>query len=166
MAIDKAKQRPDVLFAAALCSITSGPCEYWLPQMIEMRRVGRIPRNLALVASAGADGLRVPIPDSTLRHLFPLKPQKTPRPGSAKFEGFWPTSNMDQERVREAVGVLVDHKMEGSAMQTTAKAVARTPSWTKVPEVVEVFMKQAKWLAATAEGHEHEYDEYFINIEG
>lgn len=164
--IDKAKQRPDVLFAAALCSITSGPCEYWLPQMIEMRRVGRLPRNLALVASAGADGLRVPIPESTLRHLFPLKPSKTPRPGSAKFEGFWPTSNLDQERVREAVGVLVDRKMEGSAMQSTAKAVARTPSWTKVPEVVEVFMKQAKWLEATAEGNEHEYDEYFINIEG
>lgn len=164
--IDKAKQWPDVLFAAALCSITSGPCEYWIPQMIEMRRVGRLPRNLALVASAGADGLRVPIPESILRHLFPLKPSKSPRPGSAKFEGFWPTSNLDPERVREAVEVLVDRKMEGSAMQRTAKAVARTPSWTKVPEVVEVFMNQAKWLEAMAEGNEHEYDEYFINIEG
>ncbi|MGH0256300.1 hypothetical protein NKY39_12145 [Sinorhizobium meliloti] len=165
-AIDKAKERPDALFAAALCSITSGPCEYWLPQMIEMRRVGRLPRNLALVASAGVDGLRVPIPDSTLRHLFPLKPSKAPRPGSAKFEGLWPMTNLDQERVREAVGILVDRNLEGSAMQTVARALARTPSWMQLTEPVLVFLRQTKWLAATAAGHEHEYDEYFINLEG
>ncbi|WGI73306.1 hypothetical protein QC756_13120 [Sinorhizobium meliloti] len=165
-AIDKAKERPEALFAAALCSITSGPCEYWLPQMIEMRRVGRLPRNLALVASAGVDGLRVPIPDSTLRHLFPLKPSKTPRPGSAKFEGFWPMTNLDPERVREAVGILVDRDLERSAMQTVARALARTPSWTKVSDAIDVFLRQAKWLAATTAGDEHEYDEYFINTEG
>jgi hypothetical protein len=165
-AIDKARERPEVLFAAALCSITSGPCEYWLPQMIEMRRVGRLPRNLALVASAGIDGLRVPIPDSTLRHLFPLKPSKTPRPGSAKFEGFWPMTNLDQDRVRQAVAVLVDRDVERSAMQTVARAIARTPSWIKGSDAIDVFLRQAKWLASTAAGEEHEYDEYFMNTEG
>lgn len=164
--IDKAKDRPDVLFAAALCSITSGPCEYWLPQMIEMRRVGRIPRNLALVASAGVDGLRVPIPDSTRRHLFPLKPSKTPRPGSAKFEGFWPMTNLDPERVREAVGVLVDHDLERSAMQTVARALARVPAWLQLADAAPVFLGQAKWLAAASAGNEHKYDEFFINVEG
>ena len=164
--IEKARQWPDMLFVAALCSITSSPCEYWLPQMIEMRRVGRLPQNLALIASAGDDGLRVPIPNSTLRHLFPLKPSNPPRTGSAKFEGLWPTSTLDQERVREAVDVLIERKMEGSAMQTTAKAVARTPYWVTVPEVIDVFIKQAKWLEATAQGSQHEYDEYFTNVEG
>ncbi|MCW0018231.1 hypothetical protein [Rhizobium sp. BT-226] len=164
--IEKARERPAVLFAAALCSITSGPCEYWLPQMIEMRRVGRLPRNLAFVASAGADGLRVPIPDSTLRHLFPLKPSKTPRSGSAKFQGFWPVTNLDQERVRQAVAILVDREVKSSAMQTVARALARTPSWIKGTEAIDVFLKQVDWLAATAAGSEHEYDEYFINMEG
>lgn len=164
--IEKARARPAVLFAAALCSITSGPCEYWLPQMIEMRRVGRLPRNLALVASAGADGLRVPVPDSTLRHLFPLKPSKTPRSGSAKFQGFWPVTNLDQERVRQAVAILVDREVKSSAMQTVARALARTPSWIKGSDAIDVFLRQVDWLAATAAGNEHEYDEYFINMEG
>lgn len=164
--IDKAKKWPEALFAVALCSITSGPCEYWLPQMIEMRRVGRLPRNLALVASAGVDGLRVPIPDSTLRHLFPLKPSKSPRPGSAEFEGLWPMTNLDQERVREAVGILLDRNLEASAVQTVARALARTPSWMQLTDPVLVFLRQTKWLAATAAGHEQEYDEYFINLEG
>lgn len=165
-AIEKAKERPEALFAAAICSITSGPCEYWLPQIIAMRRVGRLPRNLALIASAGVDGLRVPIPDSTLRHLFPLKPSKAPRPGSAKFEGLWPMTNLDQERVREAVEVLAGRELEVSAMQAVARALARTPSWMQLSDAVLVFLRQAKWLAAIASGHEHEYDEYFIDIEG
>ncbi|MBX5218767.1 hypothetical protein HJC04_00090 [Rhizobium sp. NLR8a] len=165
-AIEKAKDRPEMLLAAALCSITSGPCEYWLPQMIEMRRVGRLPRNLALVASAGVDGLRVPIPDSTLRHLFPLKPSKTPRPGSAKFEGFWPMTSADPERVRQALAILLDRDVERSAMQTVARALARTPSWIKGSDAIDVFLRQAKWLASTAAGNEHEYDEYFMSIEG
>ncbi|MDK1385133.1 hypothetical protein QN224_06905 [Sinorhizobium sp. 8-89] len=165
-AIDKAKERPEALYAAAICGITSGPCEYWLPQIIAMRRVGRLPRNLALVASAGADGLRVPIPDSTLRHLFPLKPSKAPRPGSAKFEGLWPMTNLDQERVREVVEVLAGRELEGSAMQAVARALARTPSWMQLSDAVLVFLRQAKWLAAIAAGHEHEHDEYFIDMEG
>lgn len=165
-AIDKAKERPEALYAAAICSITSGPCEYWLPQIIAMRRVGRLPRNLALVASAGVDGLRVPIPDSTLRHLFPLKPSKAPRPGSARFEGLWPMTNLDQGRIREAVEVLAGRELEGSAMQAVARALARTPSWMQLSDAVLVFLRQAKWLAAIAAGHEHEYDEYFIDIEG
>jgi len=165
-AIDKAKERPEALFAAALCSITSGPCEYWLPQIIAMRRVGRLPRNLALVASAGVDGLRVPIPDSTLRHLFPLKPSKAPRPGSSKFAGLWPMTNLDQERLSEAVDILAGRELEGPAMQTVARAMARTPSWMQLSDAVMVFLRQAKWLAATAAGDEHEYDEYFMNIEG
>ncbi|MGK9041368.1 hypothetical protein KXS05_13480 [Rhizobium sp. SA279] len=165
-AIGKAKERPEALAAAALCSITSAPCEYWLPQIIEMRRVGRLPRNLAIIASAGTDGIRISVPDSALRHLFPLATSKSARPGSAKFEGLWPSMNSDQERSREAIDLLIERGLEGPVVQGLAKALARTPSWMKVSDLADVFLRQAKWLAATSSGDEHEHNKYFKNIEG
>ncbi|MGE6743074.1 hypothetical protein ACQKGC_22645 [Allorhizobium pseudoryzae] len=160
-AIHKAKERPEALAAAALCGITSSPCEYWLPQIVEMRRVGKLPRNLAIIASAGTDGMRISIPDSILRHLFPLATSKSARPGSAKFEGLWPSANADQERSREAVDLLIDRGLEGPALQGMAKALARTPSWMKVSDLVDTFLRQAKWLAAASAGEEHEHNKYF-----
>ncbi|MDX1195786.1 hypothetical protein GOL94_00035 [Sinorhizobium medicae] len=163
-AIDKASARPDALVAVALCGITNGPCEYWLPQIIEMRRVGRLPRNLALFASAGADGVRVSVPGSALRHLFPLTATKVARPGAAKFEGLWPSAS-DPERFQEAVDFLIDDGLEGVIMQNAAKALARTPAWTKIADLKDVFLRQAKWLSATAAGDEHEHNKYFKDIE-
>lgn len=165
-AIDKAKERPEALAAVALCGITSSPCEYWLPQIVEMRRVGKLPRNLAVIASAGTDGMRISIPDSALRHLFPLATTKSARPGSAKFEGLWPSANADQERSREAVDLLIDRGLEGPALQGMAKALARTPSWMKLSDIADTFLRQAKWLAAASAGEEHEHNKYFKNIEG
>ncbi len=165
-AIGKAKERPEALAAAALCGITSAPCEYWLPQIVEMRRVGKLPRNLAVIASAGTDGMRISIPDSALRHLFPLATTKSARPGSAKFEGLWPSMNSDQERNREAIDLLIERGLEGPVVQGLAKALARTPSWMRVSDLADVFLRQAKWLAATSAGDEHEHNKYFKNIEG
>ncbi|MNU41421.1 hypothetical protein D3C71_301500 [compost metagenome] len=165
-AIHKARERPEALAAVALCNITSSPCEYWLPQIVEMRRVGKLPRNLAVIASAGTDGMRISIPDSALRHLFPLATTKSARPGSAKFEGLWPSANADQERSREAVDLLIDRGLEGQALQGMAKALARTPSWMKVSDIADTFLRQAQWLAAASAGEEHEHNKYFKNIEG
>jgi hypothetical protein len=165
-AIEKARARPEMLAAAALCGITSGPCEYWLPQIVEMRRVGRLPRNLALFASASTDGMRVSIPDTALRHLFPVTAGKLARPGSAKFEGLWPSLASDPERFQEAVDILIDGGLEGVVMQNAARALARTPAWMKVGDLKDVFLRQAKWLSATAAGGEHEHNKYFKNIEG
>jgi hypothetical protein len=165
-AIDMARTRPEMLAAAALCGITSGPCEFWLPQIVEMRRVGRLPRNLALFASVGTDGMRVSIPDTALRHLFPVTAGKLARPGSAKFEGLWPSPASDPERFQEAVDILIDAGLEGVVMQNAARALARTPAWMKVGDLKEVFLRQAKWLSATAAGTEHEHNKYFKDIEG
>lgn len=165
-AIHKARERPEALAAAALCGITSSPCEYWLPQIVEMRRVGRLPRNLAIIASAGTDGMRISIPDSALRHLFPLATSKSARPGTTKFEGLWPWANPGQERSREAVDLLIDRGLEGSVLQAMAKTLARAPSWMKVSDLADVFLRQAKWLAASSAGDEHEHNAYFKNVEG
>lgn len=166
VAIDVARARPEMLAAAALCGITNGPCEYWLPQIIEMRRVGRLPRNLALFASAGSDGMRISIPDTALRHLFPVAAGKLARPGAAKFEGLWPSAGSDPERFQEAVDILIDGGLEGVVMQNAARALVRTPAWMKVGDLKDVFLRHAKWLSATAAGDEHEHNKYFKNIEG
>jgi hypothetical protein len=131
-----------------------------------MRRVGRLPRNLALFASVGTDGMRVSIPDTALRHLFPVTAGKLARPGSAKFEGLWPSPASDPERFQEAVDILIDAGLEGVVMQNAARALARTPAWMKVGDLKEVFLRQAKWLSATAAGTEHEHNKYFKDIEG
>lgn len=164
-AINKAKERPEALAAAAFCSITNAPCEYWLPQIVEMRKVGRLPRNLAIIASAGTDGMRISIPDSALRHLFPLATSKLARSGAVKFEGLWPSAKADQERSREAVDLLIDRGLEGTVLQSMSKALACTPSWLKVSDLADVFLRQAKWLAASSAGDEHEHDKYFKNLE-
>lgn len=164
-AIERANERPQTLAAAALCGITSGPCEYWLPQIVELRRVGRLPSNLALVASAGVDGIRVSIPDSTLRYLFPLTPSNASRPGSVEFEGLWAApSAPEQDRLGEAVDILIERGLEGTALQNTAKVLARTLSWVKIPDLVDVFLRQAEWLAAVAAGDDHQDKKFFKDI--
>ncbi len=166
-AINDCRNHPDTLGAVALCNLTSGPCEYWLPQIVEMRRVGRLPRNLAVIASAAADGSRISVPNAALRHLFPLLPSNTSRPGTAAFAGTWPvTTEPDQERMGEAVGMLVDRGLEGSSMQNAARAMARTPSWVNIPDLVEIFITHSEWLAAVTAGKDHQYNDYFRNIEG
>jgi hypothetical protein len=164
--IDRAKERPATLAAVALCNITSCPCEYWLPQIVELRRVGRLPRNLAIIGSTGVDGIRVSIPDSALRHLLPMVPSKKSRPGTVKFEGLWPISAApDAERLQEALDILVERGLEGAVLQNAAKTLARTPSWLKLPDLADIFLRQAEWLAASAAGEEHEYKKYFQEIE-
>lgn len=164
-AIEMATSNPDVLGAVAMCGITNGPCEYWLPDLLEMRRVGRLPRNLALIASAGIDGMRVSVPNSVLRHLFPLEATKVARAGSAKFEGLWPMVDLSHDRLREAAECLVDAGLEGSTLQYAARVLARTPSWMKVAAVRDVFLRQIKWLEAVDQASEHDYRKYFQNLE-
>ncbi|MGW9232831.1 hypothetical protein ACWGPT_18390 [Pseudorhizobium sp. NPDC055634] len=161
-AIDSARRNPEVIAAAALCGITNGPCEYWLPQIVEMRRAGRLPRNLAIVASAGTDGTRVPVPGSVLRHLFPLTPANPARPGSAVHQGAWPApAAAERERFGEALDVLVDAGLEGVALQKAAKTLARAPEWIRASDLVDVFKRQAGWLEAALSGSEHDDKKYF-----
>jgi len=161
-AIDSARRHPEILAAAALCGITNGPCEYWLPQIVEMRRAGRLPRNLAVIASAGTDGTRVPVPGSALRHLFPLTPSNPARPGAAVHQGAWPVPEaLEKERFGEALDVLVDAGLEGTALQKAARTLARAPGWIRASDLVDVFQRQAGWLEAALSGSEHEDKKYF-----
>lgn len=161
-AIDSARMHPETLGAVALCGITNGPCEYWLPQIVEMRRAGRLPRNLAVVASAGTDGTRVPVPGSALRHLFPLTPASPARPGAVAHQGAWPApEGIEKSRLEAALGVLVDAGLEGSVLQKSARTLARAPEWIRASDLVDVFKRQAAWLEATLSGSEHEDKKYF-----
>ena len=161
-AIDDARRHPEILAAVALCGITNGPCEYWLPQIVEMRRAGRLPRNLAVVASAGTDGTRVPVPGSVLRHLFPLTPANPASPGAVAHQGAWPApEGIEKSRLEAALGVLIDAGLEGSVLQKSARTLARAPEWIRASDLVDVFKRQAGWLEATLSGSEHEDKKYF-----
>jgi hypothetical protein len=165
-AIDKARSRPDALAAVALCGITNGPCEYWLPQTLELRRLGRLPRNLALIASAGTDGMRVSVPDSILRHLFPLEVTKSGA-SAVRFEGHWPAvGDPDPARIEEALNCLVDEGLENSNLKKTAIALARIPAWMKLGNVKDIFLRQSEWLESVLAGSDHKHNKYFIDIEG
>jgi hypothetical protein len=111
------------------------------------------------------DGIRVSIPDSTLRYLFPLTPSNASRPGSVEFEGLWAApSAPEQDRLGEAVDILIERGLEGTALQNTAKVLARTLSWVKIPDLVDVFLRQAEWLAAVAAGDDHQDKKFFKDI--
>ncbi len=165
-AIEKARARPEMLAAAALCGITSGPCEYWLPQIVEMRK-GRPPAaqpcTVCRRRHGRDDGFRSLTPRSG---IAPVMAGKLARPGSAKFEGLWPSPASDPEGSRKRWTSSSTQDLRGVVMQNAARALARTPAWMKVGDLKDVFLRQAKWLSATAAGGEHRYNKYFKDIEG
>lgn len=165
--IDLARRRPEAIVAVALCCITAGPCRYWLPHMVELRRIGRLPRNLALIASAEVDGVRVPVPDSVLTHFFPLAASNTPRPGPSAFGGPWPFAlEAAPDQVQSAAETLLERGLEGPALRSAARTLARTPWWEELPDVIDLLLQQAAWLAAVAAGHDHDKRIFFRGTEG
>lgn len=164
--IERARERPELLAWTALCNITSCPCEYWLPQIVELRRKGRLPKNLAFVGSAGVDGNRVSIPASALQYLFPILPANKGRREPIKFNGFWPVlAAPSSERFQEAVDILVQRGMEGATLQNAARTLSRIPAWLSLADIADILLRQAQWLAASAAGEDHEYKKYFQEIE-
>jgi len=164
--IEAARAHPEALIGVALCGITNGPCEYWLPQMVEMRRAGRLPRNLAFVASAATDGNRVSVPPSVLRHLFPMTMNGNGKPGQATFKAYWPVPDgPGANRLRAVLEDFIE-VFEGSSLQPTARSAARVPDWTRIGDLRAIFLRQTKWLSAVASGEDHDFNKYFRNIEG
>ncbi|WP_237152366.1 hypothetical protein [Oryzibacter oryziterrae] len=167
-AIDIAKANPNVLVPVALCNITNGPCEYWLPHIVEMRRIGRLPSNLALIASAGIDGLRVSVPRSTLRYVFPLKASRLTASPTIIYAGAWPTLSANAARSREMIEPLAG-KVEGTAELTHfAHMLAKAPVGTGLDlcALADALLTEREWIAAWRDGAEHELLQHFINLGG
>lgn len=166
-AVAKAKANPDILVPIAICGITNGPCEYWLPQFIESRRVGRLPRNIAIIASAGVDGSRVSVPDSVLRFLMPVEVPDSAKPVRRLFAGSWP-ADLDANRANlaDAIDVLSQSEaFENGALQRAAKTLSRLPRGAAMADVAKLLVQQAKWLASVSGGGQYEFKDYFKNIE-
>lgn len=167
-AVAKAKANPDIIVPIAICGITNGPCEYWLPQFVESRRIGRIPRNLAIVASAGVDGSRVSIPDSVLRFLMPVEVPDTAKPVRRLFAGYWPAEfDANRANLADAIDVLTrSEAFPNGSLQRAAKTLSRTPQGMAMTEVAEPLVRQAQWLASVSGGGQYEFKNHFKNIEG
>lgn len=166
-AIEAAKARPDALAAAALCCLTAGPCEYWLPNLVALRRVGRIPPNLALFASVETDGARVAVPGFVLRHLFPLTAGSGARPDGGVFRGPWPyTPQAAPDRLRLSLGMVLDQGLEGSEAKGAAEILSRAPAGVDPIEVAAVLELRARWVAAVEAGQDHEAKIFFKGTEG
>lgn len=72
-AVAVARSKPDTTVAAVLCGINKAPCEFWLPGILNGWRTTLLPENLIFFASASADGIRVPLPQSLLPSIVPFE---------------------------------------------------------------------------------------------
>lgn len=168
-AVAKARTHPEVIVPVALCGITNGPCEYWVPQFIESRRLGKLPRNLAVIASAGVDGTRVSVPDSVLGYFVPVLVPASSRPARNLFAGAWETDlEVDREKLAEAVDLLSKSDgLEKAALQRAARTLSRTPVGIDMGEVAAALLRHEEWLSSlSGERQQQEFKTYFKNIEG
>lgn len=165
-AIEIAKDNPDVLVPVALCGLTNGPCEYWLPQLVEMRRIGRLPSNLALFASAGTDGMRVSVPKSVLRYLFPLPVSRTEPIANVDYVGSWKPFVTDATRIQDAIKTLRAKSVEPALMGRFADMLARVPAVGDADqnEIAGALLGEQKWIAAWRDGGEHDLIQHFQRL--
>ncbi|WP_434729537.1 hypothetical protein [Rhizobium binae] len=165
-AIEAAKENPDLLVPVALCNLTNGPCEYWLPQLIELRRVGRLPANLAFFASAGTDGLRVSVPKSVLRYFFPLEVSRADLPAKVPYVGSWKPFAPDNSLVQNAIRILRAKSVEPALIGPLAGLLSRVPLATgeEQTDIAVSLLTQLKWVAAWRDGADHQLMQYFTNL--
>jgi hypothetical protein len=167
-AIEHARDRPDLLVPVALCGLTNGPCEYWLPQLVEMRRVGKLPRNLAFIASAGTDGMRVPVPKSVLRYLFPLKVSRDETSAQVEHKGAWRLFESNPARTQEAIRSLMgrekptDPNIVGRLSDMLSKAPLAEAI--AISDLAAVLLREQAWTAAWRDAKEHELIRHFVEM--
>ncbi|MGO7374932.1 hypothetical protein ACC721_06650 [Rhizobium ruizarguesonis] len=165
-AVDAAKENPNIIVPVALCGLTNGPCEYWLPQIVETRRIGRIPSNLALIASAGIDGLRVSVPKSVLRYLFPILVSRTETAEKVGYVGSWKPFITDATLIQNAVRILRSKSIDAALISQTADLLARVPM-AMAEEQVQIatsLLAEQKWIAAWRDGADHDLIKHFQNL--
>jgi hypothetical protein len=169
-ALKSARQTPDLIVPVALCGITRAPCEFWLPQLVEMRRVGRLPRNLLFIATAGTDGMRIDIPNSVLRYLFPLEIGNTASAAEIVFEGAWPLFEADGAKTRSALAAARDALPNGDndLRLKMASILERVPEWTPAPAsaIAGVLKREADWISAWRDRKDHQIIKHLQGIGG
>lgn len=168
-AVARARAHPEVLVPVALCGITNGPCEYWVPQFAQSRRLGKMPRNLGVIASAGMDGMRVSVPDSVLEYFVPVIVPASSTPARNLFAGAWRTDReVDQEKLSEALDLLAGPDgVENGVLPRLVKTLSRTPAGIDMKGVAAAFLRHEEWITSLShEDRQHEFDAYFKNIGG
>ncbi len=170
-AIEFARRNPSISVPVGFCGLTASPCEYWLTQLLELRRIGRIPRNLAFFASAASDGMRVSVPASLLSRMVPVKISMRQIAGSMpRFEGYWPYAEQTDARLlAEAVDVIEELSDPDPAfLKDAARMLAHLPTSEGVhlPAVAKALAAHNEWSSAVQNSADHELLHYFQNIEG
>ena len=169
-AVETARNHPEALVHVALCGITSGPCEYWLTAMTGLRRIGRLPRNLALIASAAVDGARVPVPTSLLRHLFPVELKSEALSAAPAYRGSIPMPTTRQGRIQEAMRTLAqsDPRPAPESLGPISHLLSLSPAGDGLPlrDVADVLLRQEKWLADIRDDSQSELIRHFTNFGG
>ncbi|MGV0876455.1 hypothetical protein V6767_04850 [Martelella sp. FLE1502] len=163
-ALEMARRFPDRIVPIAFCNINRGPCEFWLPELMELRRVGHIPSNMVCFASASTDGMLVSVPRSVLGYLVPFKTEGVPVGSSSDLaRDAWPADiAVDVERQREALPLLTTTGVDPSKRPDLFRLAAETISAEigkpgfKVRDLVSASKEQFEWLTAIASGGDHD----------
>jgi hypothetical protein len=130
-----------------------------------MRRIGRLPPNLAFIASAGVDGLRVSVPKSVMRYLFPISVSRTDLTDPVEYAGSWLRFTPDAARIRDAIKVLRAKSVEPGLIGRMADTLSRAPVTADLIEIASVLVAEQHWTAAWRDGADHELIRYFQNLE-
>ncbi|EJZ17300.1 hypothetical protein RCCGEPOP_31491 [Rhizobium sp. Pop5] len=163
--IEIAEANPYLLVPVALCGLTNGPCEYWLPQLVEMRRIGRLPPNLAVIASAGVDGLRVSVPKSVMRYLFPVLVSRAEFADRVEYTGSWLRFEPNVGRIQDAIKILRTKPVEPGLIGRLADTLSRAPAAVDLTQVASALLGEQQWTAAWRDGAGHDLIQYFQNLE-
>lgn len=170
-AIERARRDPQTIVTVALCNITSGPCEFWLPELMENRRLGRLPSNLFCFASATTDGMRVAVPRSVLGYIVPFRADgNTVSSSAVDADVAWPSDlAVDAERQREALPLLTTAGIDSAKRPDLfALAAAVIPTGIGSPgpsmrDLVSASKEQLVWLSDLADGRENDLVKEFQN---
>ncbi len=174
-AIRVATDNSEVLVPVAFCNLTSSPCEFWLPQFMELRRMGRLPKNMACIGSAVQDGIRTQVPRSTLGYIVPFSPSG--KPSGVSVEAFfglsWPGDfPRDVQKQTSAYPALAASKTGVSnapaLLVRAATAVGTTLTSEDPPTeaLVKCMEDRFRWLLSIENDQEHELFKAFQNTVG
>lgn len=173
--IELAKASPSTFVPLVFCGLTRSPCEFWLPAVLDGRRTGAIPTNIAMLGTVAPDGIRVEMPKSVLRRVEPVEVVGSSEfAAMSKFEGLglWPipAPSLVTEQRTTAVDMLISFEADGRPFAEAVKSLSVVLCETEcdAAEVAQSFIQGRDWaksLSATSPDV-HPLLRYFTNFEG